>query len=408
MTMVNRGKKRNLINPLNRKPRVWIPLLVLLWSLLICARTRISMLRFPADPGYDLVRQALTMPGIQIFSTHDWPYFYVIPRMVIEIVALFPLPFHGVVLALFINFVWVLCAIVVCGSITSNVNQKFYGAVAGTLVILNPMAMESSLGSYGNVKWPLTIAITCWFTSPRLINKYFRLLVLLTFLIGMSTPMLVFCISPILLLAKTNQISKCRTMLILLTVAITTFCQLKIAGGIENAAKGWGDRRVFKLNGLGIFWLFGQLGPVLISLFLIAVLAALGKKQRNDLVKIYGLIVTTLCLSASSFYLGGVADRYFVAPFGLATIALIQLYAVLNPKISTNIAKLKAIVLIFFLFTPSVKWFNAGWYLTTGPTWQSEAQRAQIECEQLDLVSTILEISAKGTTELECEVLNPK
>ena len=40
--------------------------------------------------------------------------------------------------------------------------------------------------------------------------------------------------------------------------------------------------------------------------------------------------------------------------------------------------------------------------------WQSEAQRAQIECEQLDLVSTILEISAKGTTELECEVLNPK
>ena len=390
---------------LNRYLGICNPSLIAIWLIVISLRTRVSMYRFPADPGYDLLNQAITTSGVQIFSTQDWPYFYVIPRIAIEVAVLFPLAMQAVILTVLINVIWVACAAVIYSFASMNLNNKVLAALTGTALILSPVAMESSLGSYGNVKWPLTVAIVCWFSSPNLFNKHFKMLLGFTFLVGMSTPMLVFCIAPIPILLMANQINKLKSFLILLTVGITTFFQLKIAGGIGAASKGWGGSRVFRLNGLGKFWLFGQLWPITISIGLLLVALLLRKKQYMNFSTIIGLAVTALGLSATSFYLGGVADRYFVAPLALSSIALILFCSIIISKSTYSLRRATLFFLVIVLFVPSLKWFDAGWYLTTGPTWHDEVNSAKDECENTMNEIVKLEISAGGSTELECALL---
>ena len=404
ISIIKQQEKRESIM-FNRSFSIWVASLCAIWLMMISARTRVSMFRFPADPGYDLLHQAITTPGIQAFSTKDWPYFYVIPRTVIEVVVLFPLAMHAVILTTLINFIWVACAAVIYLFTHIKTNNIFLSAIAGTVLILSPVAMESSLGSYGNVKWPLTVAAVCWFSSPNLFNRYFKTLLVFTFLVGMSTPMLVFCVAPIMISSSLNYVNKLKSLAVLLIVGLTTFFQLKIAGGLGAASKGWGDNRVFNLNGLGKFWLFGQLWPVALSIGLLLVAVIMRKSKLDNHLEIIGLVVTSLELSGASFYLGGIADRYFVAPLALSSIALVIFFSSFSSKSTFKLRQVKLISLVVVLFLPSLKWFDAGWYLATGPTWHDEVNRAEEECEITMSELINLEISADGSTELECALL---
>ena len=119
------------------------------------------------------------------------------------------------------------------------------------------------------------------------------------------------------------------------------------------------------------------------------------------------LCASTIALSASSYVLGGIADRYFVAPMTLAWICgLLLLHDLI---IVFNKLKIYALAIsLMFVVVPVAKWFEAGWFLTTGPTWTSEVDRGREICAT-QLESEIeLFVSPNSSAIVECSQLIKK
>jgi hypothetical protein len=279
--------------------------LIASWTILLILRTQNSITRFPADPGYDLILQARLEKGVQAFSINDWPYFYVIPRAFIDFVTIWPMKFEAVILGSLMNFVWIGSAFVTFRAVFSQTKNLVLSVISGSLLILSPVAMESSLVSYGNIKWPLTVALACVLCAPSLLRERFKSILLAVFFIGMSTPMVIFCVFPIGYWAARREISRTMAIAILGLISITTLLQVLASGGISRAAQGWSDDRIFSLDGLGLFWLYGQLAPLAISI--VTAIFILTKRIQGEPTSSFSLCltVTSLCILVSSFYLGG-------------------------------------------------------------------------------------------------------
>ena len=376
--------------------------LIAAWTILLFLRTQDSISRFPADPGYDLILQARQQKGIQAFSISDWPYFYVIPRAFIDFVTIWPMKFEAVILGSVINFVWIGSAFVIFKTVFSQTRNLVLSAISGTLLVLSPVAMESSLVSYGNVKWPLTVALACVFCAPLILRKRFKTVLLAVFLIGMSTPMVIFCVFPIGYWVARKEISRTMAIAIFVLISITTFMQIFASGGFSRAAQGWSDSRMFSLDGLGLFWLYGQLGPLMISIA--TAIIVLAKRIKGEPASSFSLCltVTSVCILGTSFYLGGIADRYFVAPLVLSSIGFV---AILWTKPMLDRFSIKKVLLAGFFVAsliPTIKWFESGWYLTSGPTWSAEVEKARDFCQNGSARKAVLRISPSGEAEVDC------
>jgi hypothetical protein len=379
--------------------------LIAVWTFLLFLRTQDSISRFPADPGYDLLLQARLERGIQAFSISSWPYFYVIPRAIIDFVTIWPMRFEAVILGSTINLVWIGSAFVIFKTVLSQTENLVLSAISGSLLILSPAAMESSLGSYGNVKWPLTVALACVFCAPSLLRERFKSILLAVFLVGMSTPMVIFCAFPIGYWAVRKMIARNVVFAILGLISITTLLQVLASGGIYRAAKGWSDDRILSLDGLGLFWLYGQLAPLMISIATAIIILA--KRIRGESTSSFSLCltVTSVCILVSSFYLGGIADRYFVAPLVLSSIGFV---AVLWTKPMLGQFSIEKVLLVGFLVTsliPTIKWFETGWYLTSGPTWSDEVEKAHDFCQNGSARQAVLSLSPSGEAEVDCSLI---
>ena len=387
------------------RSKIVTPTLITAWMILLFLRTLNSIGRFPADPGYDLILQARSEGGIQAFSTSSWPYFYVIPRGIIDFVTIWPMRFEAVILGSVINLVWVVSAFVIFKTLFSQTQNLVLSAISGSLLILSPVAMESSLGSYGNVKWPLTVALACVFCAPSTLRKRFRSVLFAVFLIGMSTPMVIFCVFPLVYGAVRKEIAKKTAITLLGLISLTTFLQILVSGGFSRAAQGWSASRIFSLDGLGPFWLYGQLGPFMISIA--TAITLLVKRTQGEPASNFSLslTVTSVCILASSLYLGGIADRYFVAPLALSSIGFA---IILWSKPLLDHFSIQRVLLLGFVVAsliPAIKWFESGWYLTSGPTWYAEVERARDFCLNGSTQKATLRLSPSGEVEVDCSLV---
>jgi hypothetical protein len=379
--------------------------LITTWTILLFLRTTNSIGRFPADPGYDLILQARLGKGIQTFSTDRWPYFYVIPRALIDFVTIWPMRFEAVMLGSLINLVWVGSAFVVLATVFYQTRNLVLSIICGSLLVLSPVAMESSLGSFGNVKWPLTVALTFALSEPAFLRERSKSVLLAVFLIGMSTPVIIFCIFPIAYWSAKKQINRNLSIALFGLITLTTLLQVNAFGGFSEASKGWGDGKTFDLSGLGFFWIYGQLAPIAISIFTIGFIGFKRLKGREVSSFSLCLSVTSVCLITSSLYLGGIADRYFVAPLTLASVGV--LVTIWIKPFSQRFSLQEVLVLAFLMFSiiPSVKWFGTGWYLTSGPKWSSEVAEARVVCSKGTVQAVLLGVSPSGDIEIDCGVI---
>ncbi len=379
--------------------------LIAAWTISLFLRTLNSIGRFPADPGYDLILQARLEKGIQAFSISDWPYFYVIPRAFIDFLTIWPMKFEAVILGSLINFVWIGSAFAIFKTLFSQTKNFALSAIGGTFLVLSPVAMESSLVSYGNLKWPLTVALTCVFCAPSLLRERFKSVILAVFLIGMTTPMVIFCVFPIAYWAVRKEIARKIAIAIIGLVSITTLLQVLASGGFSRAAQGWSDDRILSLDGLGLFWLYGQLAPLMISVVTAVIILAKRIKSEPGSSFSLCLTVTSVCILASSFYLGGIADRYFVAPLALSSIGFL---AILWTKPLVGHFSIQRVLLLGFIVAsliPAIKWFVSGWYLTSGPTWYTEVEKARDFCLNGSTQKATLRLSPSGEVEVDCSLV---
>ena len=375
------------------------------WTFLLFLRTQNSINRFPSDPGYDLILQARLEKGIQTFSTSSWPYFYVIPRAFIDFLIIAPMRFEAVILGSLMNLVWIGSAFVIFRTVLSQTKNLMLSVISGTLLILSPVAMESSLISYGNIKWPLTVALACVFCAPSLLRERFKSVLLAVFLIGMSTPMVIFCVFPIVYWATRKEVGRKIAIAIFSLITVTTLLQILASGGFSRAAQGWRDDRIFSLDGLGLFWLYGQLAPLTISVVTAVIILAKWKRGEPTSSFSLCLTVTSVCILVSSFYLGGIADRYFVAPLVLSSIGFVVILWTkpLLGRLSVNSVLLAGFIVASLI--PAIKWFEAGWYLTSGPTWSTEIEKARDFCLNGSAQKATLSLSPSGEVEVDCSLI---
>ena len=387
--------------------RVWVFVSVFLYVLIIFARDWKAINRIGADTGYTYVPDAVN-GNLSVLLKPFPEYFEISGRATAEIVALFPIRYHAIVSSSVVNLVWVALALFIFAMIYQETNNRVLASGAGLVLIVIPHAMESSLGNIGMIKFPLTAAVAIAFCSTRAIIKYPKLITLVVLLAGLSQPILFVTALPLVWFFWSQDRDLRRKVTTLLAVVFGTLIIQVLKVGVSAAARGRSGSRVMSLwPGMGLFWYSGIFFPTLFCLIIIIVnsLSPFRNSRYNKLR--FMLCASTIALSASSYVLGGIADRYFVAPMTLAWICgLLLLHDLI---IVFNKLKIYALAIsLMFVVVPVAKWFEAGWFLTTGPTWTSEVDRGREICAT-QLESEIeLFVSPNSSAIVECSQLIKK
>lgn len=387
--------------------RVWVFVSGFLYVLIIFARDWKAINRIGADTGYTYVPDAVN-GNLSVLLKPFPEYFEISGRATAEIVALFPIRYHAIASSSVVNLVWVALALFIFAMIYQETNNRVLASGAGLVLIVIPHAMESSLGNIGMIKFPLTAAVAIAFCSSRAIIKYPKLITLVVLLAGLSQPILFVTALPLVWFFWSQDRDLRRKVTTLLAVVFGTLIIQVLKVGVSAAARGRSGSRVMSIwPGMGLFWYSGIFFPILFCLIIIIVnsLSPFRNSRYNKLR--FMLCASTFALSASSYVLGGIADRYFVAPMTLAWICgLLLLHDLI---IVFNKLKIYALAIsLIFVVVPVAKWFEAGWFLTTGPTWTSEVDRGREICAT-QLESEIeLFVSPNSSAIIECSQLIKK
>lgn len=374
------------------------------YLILIFARDWKAVNRIGADTGYTFVPEAVNGNFTVLFRPFI-EYYELGSRVAAEIVAVFPIRYHAIASSTVVNLIWVFLALFIFMVITAEATNALLPFFSGLALILNPYAMESSIGNIGTVKFALTAGVAIAFCSRHAIKKYPKLITVLTLVTGLTQPILLVTVIPLFwLLRASDRIQRRHITILLIVVFLTTMIQLSEVG-LTDALNGKGETTVKSLwPGMGLFWYSGIFFPTFFSIILI-LLNFTRRFQATKFKEVRNLLcASTISLSASCYFLGGIADRYFVAPMTLASLGGLLLLNDILPLF----AKDKKIIVVFaagIALIPTVKWFEAGWYLTSGPTWTSEVDRAELFCTNRSNSIVELFVSPDGSTFVSCDRL---
>jgi hypothetical protein len=383
---------------MSRKQTTFNLQLLVIYLFVVLMRGRDSLLRLPSDPGYSYISDA-ARNGLFSLNEGD-PYFHIAARSLAWVTSWFPLSWQAVVLASLVHLVWGGCAMTISRVVKLESKSTTMALLAGALLVAAPHASESSIGNVGNVKWPLlaSVLVIC---SSGLAVRHFRVASLgLMLIAGLTNPLTVLCLVPLTALSCRVR-SKASHALLLGGICLSIFLIQVIKVGGSAVLSGQSTRVARPWEGMGIFWWSGWVGPIVISLAIITTLSSISR-PLNLLNRFEFLLAAAAFVTAvASYLMGGIGDRYFVLP---TTISLIALILTIRGLVISE--RVKRIVLVFTLigiFVPTVKWFDTGWYMTGGPTWNSEVKRANESCITQSSSVVELFLSPNGSVELDCQ-----
>ena len=70
------------------------------------------------------------------------------------------------------------------------------------------------------------------------------------------------------------------------------------------------------------------------------------------------------------------------------------------------VGKLLVVTALLLFLVPTVKWFRAGWYLTSGRTWSDQIYDARYFCDTFKIIDFEVSFSPHGTERYECTFLD--
>ena len=365
---------------------------------ILFVRGRDSLLRLPSDPGYSYISDA-ARNGLFSLTEGD-PYFHIAARSLAWVTSWFPLSWQAVVLASLVHLVWGGCAMTISRVVKLESKSTTMALLAGALLVAAPHASESSIGNVGNVKWPLltSLLVIC---SSGLAVRHFRSLSLgLMIIVGLSNPLTVLCLAPLTALSFRMRAKTSHALRLGGVCLLIFFIQVIKVGG-SAVLSGQSARVARPWEGMGIFWWSGWVGPIVISLAIITTLWFISR-PLNLLDRFEFLLAGTAFVAAvASYLMGGIGDRYFVLPMTISLIALIM--TIRGLVISERARRIVLVIALIGILVPTAKWFDTGWYMTGGPTWNSEVERANQSCITQSSSVAELSLSPDGSVELDCE-----
>ncbi|NBR76491.1 MAG: hypothetical protein EBT73_03975, partial [Actinobacteria bacterium] len=368
---------------------------------ILCLRSTQSIGRLPADPGYGYVSEALDR-GVMALWSGD-PYYHVAARAVALIVSWFPLASQAIVMTLIVHMVWSLCSVVIAVTTHRESSQIVVGVVTGLLLALAPHASESGIGNVGNIKWPMLAALVVVCASTKLRYQDLIWITPLAIITGLTQPLTVLALIPLMIQAvDTRRVTRTTATLALLVVGSIALQLQKV--GLNAATTGQSTKVTRPWGGMGLFWWSGLTAPIIVAIAVALVWLWLRVRKARQSTFPLTLALMAIAIAVMSYRLGGIADRYFIVPMTLATIAALQLTMLLTRLLPRHKVFLLC-ALGIGVFVPTAKWFSTGWYLTSGPTWQAEIARARSTCETDNPEKVEVNISPSGTVELRCAVI---
>jgi hypothetical protein len=370
-----------------------------IFTVVLLSRTSGSVSRIPADPGYQYLQEAAT-EGIASLAFGD-PYFHVATRGIAWLTTLFPLAWHALTLSMFVHFIWAACAVMIVDVLRREGSNNLLALLGGLLLVTAPHASESILGSVGSIKWPLLAAAITACASSSSIKNRSSSNVFLLLATGFTQPLTFLCILPMLDVARRDREARKNIALLAGFVTLTVVAQL-LKVGLSSAPSGRSARISEPWDGMGAFWWSGLLGPIVVGMSVLLAFATktIWVRPASRFAAILGIMAIVIAVVA--YLLGGIADRYFVTPYSLASTA--GLLALRDVRIRKRVWRIALYVMVGVgVLVPIVKWYTASWYLVGGPTWSSEIGQARIECSAKGKHVVQLSITAGSTVELDCE-----
>ena len=382
----------------------WLALSSVFYATVIFARSWNALDRFPSDPGYGYFLDAINKGPSVLFSRSE-PYLHLLPRLIAEIVVWFPVEWHAIVTATLVNMLWVTCGICVAAVVCLETDSYKFGMLCGLFLLIVPPAMESSIVNIGNVKWPVTVAVFVACCSQRVLRQSLWWLLAAVFLLGLSNPLALVAGLPLLIQVLTTvgltRQGAVKNFIVLFSAFLI---QLSVIG-VSAASNGRGASRVLALSNLGPFWWFGLLSPACLAIVVIAIGMSPALRKSSQYYFWSLLSVTAFFLSLARYILGGIADRYFVAPMTLSWLASALLLRQMTVTIPL-VGKLLVVTALLLFLVPTVKWFRAGWYLTSGRTWSDQIYDARYFCDTFKIIDFEVSFSPHGTERYECTFLD--
>ena len=368
-------------------------------------RIRKSFDHLPVDPGYEFFEDTYKH-GVSALIKTEGGYLDIPRRIIAEIVTLFPIRQTGNVGSL----IWLLMVSATAVFIAVMVKRvhpsKVLAIVCGACVVLAPSASESQIGNQSVVKWFLILIAIFVVSLPEEHQLSARTTAFLVLLSGVSNPMTFLAAAPfgVSLLQRKLDLKDSRTRLILGAFIIGFVVQLvswKTTGvGVQKY-----ETRTYSLwPGAGAFWYYNFIIPPLTcAAFVVRSMLPEWSWCPKPSRFILHLSLTGLVLFVVTYVLSGIGDRYFVVPQILAFI-VVAVYTVQHFEGTKFVLRAALAVSIAIFCRASVKWYDAGWFLSDGPKWSEQIDRARVTCAA-DLMQTIKLEQAMGTTDLPCTAI---
>jgi hypothetical protein len=252
--------------------------------------------------------------------------------------------------------------------------------LGGLALVLAPHASESSLGNSGPIGFPLLVPLIASAAMPAVIKARPFACAVMAVASAITTPFTFIC--AVIILTRTAVLRERLdrgTKMFVLSSSLSLWLNLIVIGP-GRVLTGNGEKLFLPWNGMGLFWWTGLVGPVLISAGVLVVWLLSRSRGSRLSHGIALLAVSSTLLQMSLYWLGGIGDRYFVAPMTLSVLSFLLLIVEWGQILPKSRRLLITTVAVLGIVTPSVKWFSAGNFLSRGPTWSAEVRRAEREC----------------------------
>lgn len=368
-------------------------------------RIRNSFDHLPVDPGYEFFEDSYKY-GFSALVKTEGGYLDVPRRFIAEVVTQFPIRQTGNVGSI----IWLLMVSATALFVSAMVKRvhpsRLLAVVCGASVVLVPSASESQIGNQSVVKWFLILVVIVVVSLPEDHQLSARTTSCLILLSGISNPMTFLAVIPIgiSLVQRKVKLKDARTQLILGAFAVGFVVQVvswKMTGvGLQKY-----DSRTYALwPGAGAFWYYNLIIPPLTcAAFVLRAMLPEWSWCPKPSSFLVNLSLAGLVLFVVTYLLSGIGDRYFVVPQILAFV-VVAIYTAQHFEASKFVLRVALAVSIAIFWRASVKWYDAGWFLSDGPKWSEQIDLARERCGA-NMNQTIKLEQALGTTDLSCEAI---
>ena len=359
--------------------------------------------RLPPDPSYGFFEDSYTSNFWVIFRT-EGGYLDIPRRLLSELIVLFPMRYTALLGTVIWAVICVSSALIVSLIVCKSLGNSLAAFLCGLTVVLAPSASESQVGNQSVIKWSLILVLIFVLSASKNLKIYLKSAVLAAVVTGVSNPVtfLVFGAFITLLFVRRERVIQHKYMWVVgafIFGFLVEFFAWKSTGvGVHK----YQDSVYFLWSGAGAFWIYNFLIPPCMMIALVMARLPVFRVPYPS-VFVQNLSFYGIVLWAGTYYLGGIADRYFVVPQILAFSAFI-VYCSENLKSLNRPLRIACIFFAAIGIFAMVYWYQASWFLSSGPQWSLEIDQKVNEC----LNSPINSITIRqfmGDFDLDCSSL---